>query len=147
LLKLEGKQFSGGVSLLHAQLEYNTNVTSWRVEEKYKEPGHEVTGGGYGRSNQLSPIPHLYYSQRLTNDSAVGIGLYVPFASGSSFPKGWAGRYHSEETSQQVININPVFAFRATDTLSVGGGFIMQIYKAYLTNQIDVGYLVAESVL
>ncbi|MFY9178382.1 MAG: outer membrane protein transport protein [Venatoribacter sp.] len=147
LLRLNGKQFSGGLSILHAQLDYDVKVASWRIEEKYGlEPG-EVSGGGKGQSNQLSPVPHLYYSQRLSEDSAVGIGLYVPFASGSSFPAGWAGRYHSEETSQQVININPVYAFRATESLSVGLGFIVQIYKAYLTNQIDVGYLVAESIL
>ena len=106
-----------------------------------------MSGPGQAQSNQISPVPHLYYGKKINPDVAAGIGLYVPFASGSSFTKGWAGRYHSEETSQQAININPAVAFRLNEHWTIGAGFIIQRYQAYLTNQIDVGYLVAESIL
>lgn len=147
LMKIKGQQFSGGVSVIHAQLDYDVKVISERVEEKWGVPAREVNGPGHGQSNQISPVPHLYYANRLNDQVAVGFGIYVPFASGSEFPIGWAGRYHSEETSQQVINLNPVVAVKVNDRLSLGFGLVGQIYKAYLTNQIDVGYLVAESIL
>lgn len=147
LLKIENQQLSGGLSLVHAQLDYDVKVVSDRVENIYGVPAREVNGPGKAQSNQISPVPHIYYSKKLNPDTAIGMGLYVPFASGSSFPKGWAGRYHSEETSQQAININPVIALRINEQWSIGGGLIAQLYKAYLTNQIDVGYLVAESIL
>ena len=36
---------------------------------------------------------------------------------------------------------------RLNPQLSLGMGFIAQIYQARLTNQIDLGYLVVESIL
>lgn len=147
LVHLAGKQFSGGVSLVHAQLDYDVKVISERVEALYGLDAREVSGPGKATSKQLSPVPHLYFSNKISDNVALGIGLYVPFASGSDFPSGWAGRYHSEETSQQAININPVVSFKLNDQWSFGAGVIAQIYRAHLTNQVDVGYLVAESIL
>lgn len=147
LVLLEKSQFSGGVTLLHAKLDYDVRVNSEKLETKYGLPAREVAGPGAGESKELSPVPHLFYSQKVNPDTAIGLGIYVPFASGSKFPAGWAGRYHSEETSQKAININPVMSVRLNPQLSLGMGFIAQIYQARLTNQIDLGYLVVESIL
>lgn len=147
LALLDKSQFSGGVTLLHAKLDYDVRVISEKLETKYGLAAREVAGPGSGESKQLSPVPHLFYSQKVNPDTAIGLGVYVPFASGSKFPAGWAGRYHSEETSQKAININPVMSVRLNPQLSVGMGFIAQIYQARLTNQIDLGYLVVDSIL
>lgn len=147
LMRLQGRQFSGGLSFVHAEIDYEARFISERVESLYGLPAREVNGPGAGNSKQLTVVPHIYYSQRLNEDAAIGIGLYAPFGSGTEFPTGWAGRYHSEETQQTAVNINPTFAFRASDTLSLGLGVVIQSYSARLTNQIDLGYLVAEAVL
>ena len=147
LMRLQGTQISGGLSALYAQLEYDVEVITERVEAIYGIPTSRVNGPGRATSKEITPIPHLYFSHRLNDDAAVGIGLYAPFGSGSKFPAGWAGRYHSEETEQTVVNINPTFAFRLSDSWSLGMGVVIQSYDATLTNQIDVGYLVAEAVL
>lgn len=147
LLRLEGQQASLGATLLHADIEYDARVVSWRVEQDYGLAPREVMGPGAGSSKEITTIPHLYYAKRLNEDTAIGIGLYVPFGSGTTFPAGWAGRYHSEETNQTTINLNPSVAFRLNDSLTMGAGFIIQYYSAKLTNQVDIGYLVSEAIL
>ncbi len=147
LLRLEGQQASAGVSLLYADIEYDAVVERRKIEDEYDLEPTRVSGPGGASSRDVSPIPHLYLSHRINEEAAVGLGIYAPFASSSSFPSGWAGRYHSEDTSQTTVNLNPAFAFRATDTLSFGFGGIVQFYEAELTNQIDVGYLVAEELV
>lgn len=147
LLRLSGQQVSVGASFIHADIEYDARVLSERVEALYGLPAREVNGPGAASSKAMTVAPHVYYSQRLSDDAAVGIGLYAPFGSGTEFPAGWAGRYHSEETQQTAVNINPAFAFRVHDRLSLGMGIVIQSYRARLTNQIDLGYLVAEAVL
>ena len=147
LLRLSGTQTSLGVSAIYADLNYNVRVQREKIELPYGLDPTPVSGPGNATSKEVSIAPHLYLAHRISDDAAVGVGIYAPFASGSDFPAGWAGRYHSEETSQTTVNINPVFAFRATDTVTVGFGGFIQMYDAKLTNQIDTGYLVAEALV
>lgn len=147
LLRLEGTQASGALSAIYADIDYDTVVRRQRLEEEYGLEPTEVDGPGSANSRDITMVPALYYSHRINDEAAAGIGIYAPFGSGSDFPDGWAGRYHAEETSQTTLNINPTFAFQATDSLSVGMGVVIQMYEATLTNQIDLGYLVAESAL
>lgn len=148
LLRLgPGMHASVGLSVLHADIDYDVEVRREKIENRYGVPSTAVSGPGGGNSSDTSLIPHLYYSYRINEDAAVGIGIYAPFGSGTEFPDHWAGRYHAIETEQTATNINPVFAFRVNDRLSLGLGAVLQMYEAKLTNKIDVGYLVAEGLL
>lgn len=147
LTRVEGSEFSGGLTALYADIDYNAEVRREKLQEAYGLEPSTVNGPGNANSKQVTPIPHLYYGHKVNEDTAVGIGLYAPFGSGSKYPKGWAGRYHAEETSQSTVNINPTIAVNLSDELSMGLGAIIQSYEASLTNQIDVGYLVAEAII
>lgn len=147
LTRIEGHQFSGGLTALYADIDYDVDVFREKIENRYGLEPTRVKGSGDANSAQITPIPHLYYGYKVNEDTAVGIGVYAPFGSGSEFEENWAGRYHAEDTSQSTININPTFAVNLSDTVSIGGGPVIQFYEAELTNKIDVGYLVAEAVL
>jgi len=149
LTRLESSQFSGGLTALYADIEYDATLFTGKIEEangglerRERDPG----APGRGESQAITPIPHLYYSHKVNDETAVGIGIYAPFGSGSDFPNAWQGRYHAEETSQTTVNFNPTIATELSDTVSLGLGAVIQMYEATLTNQIDVGYLVAEAV-
>lgn len=147
LMLLEGRQISAGLSFVHADIDYDARFMREKVESKHGLPAYEIMGPGAGNSKELSTVPHFYYSQRISDSVAAGIGIYAPFGSGTEFPTGWSGRYHSEETQQTAVNFNPTIAFKVNDTLSLGLGVVIQKYDARLTNQLDIGYLVAEAVL
>ncbi|MDH5766848.1 MAG: outer membrane protein transport protein, partial [Gammaproteobacteria bacterium] len=53
------------------------------------------------------------------------------------YDTGWVGRYTATKSEVHTLNINPSFAAKATDKLSVGFGFNIQYIEATLANQLD----------
>ena len=147
LTRLDGHQFSGGLTALYADIDYSAEFQREKVENLRGVDPRPIEGSGQASSKAVTPIPHLYYSHAVNDQTALGIGIYAPFGSGSEYEQGWQGRYHAEETEQSTVNINPTIATELSDELSIGLGVVIQAYEATLTNQIDVAYLVAESFL
>lgn len=147
LVALEQRQFSGALTALHASIDYNAQVVREQIENEYGLEPTLVQGPDRGRSRDLTAIPALYYSHPINDEAAVGIGVYAAFGSASEFPDDWAGRFHAIGTEQSALNINPSFAFQASDNLALGMGVIIQFYEAELTNRVDVSYLAAQSVI
>lgn len=147
LMRLPGRQFTGGLNVVYSDINVDAEFRREKIETRYGLSPTPINGPGSGHSRQLNVIPNVYYSQALSENSAVGIGLYAPFGGGSEFPGNWAGRYHAVNTEQSAVNINPTFAFQASENLAIGMGIIIQSYEASLSNQVDLGYLVAEEVV
>ena len=82
-------------------------------------------------------VPNFYYVTELGNDSFFGIGITVPFGLATEYDDSWVGRYTAVDSEVQTININPSFAAKATDKLSVGFGLSIQYIEATLSNQLD----------
>jgi len=99
-------------------------------------PGSTLTGtnddGGEGGF-----IPNFYYVTELGNDSYFGVGVTVPFGLSTDYDSDWIGRYTATKSEVHAININPSFASKATDKLSIGFGLSIQYIEATLANQLD----------
>ncbi|MFV8835489.1 outer membrane protein transport protein [Aquisalimonas sp.] len=143
LVRLEGQNVSAGLTRIQSEFDYDTDVHRELIEDV----GGQVPGEGTGTIDGESVVPHVYYSQRISDDAAWGLGVYAPFGSNTDYPEDWAGRYNATETDIMAVNLNPAFSWRATDTLSVGFGAIVQYFEGTFRNDIDVGYLVAEQVI
>jgi len=68
------------------------------------------------------------YSMRTAN---------VPFGLATEYDEGWIGRYHGLKAEITTINVNPVIAWKATDSMSVGIGLSYQYVDIEITNNID----------
>ncbi|TVP53737.1 MAG: hypothetical protein EA349_13190, partial [Halomonadaceae bacterium] len=145
LMRLEGRQVSGGVALIRSQFDYDVEVRRELIE--LEGDNGTVPGKNDGTIRGLSVAPHVYYSQRLSENSAVGIGVYAPFGSTTDYGDQWAGRYHASETDITAVNINPAFAFNLSDTISVGMGVVIQRFEGQFDSVIDVGYIVADELI
>ena len=66
-------------------------------------------------------IPTIY-AKYTKNSFSFGIGIFSPYGLSTEWPKGWAGRYLSTFAELKTTYINPVFASKINDYLSVGGG-------------------------
>ena len=143
LIRLDGRQVLGGLTLLRSSFDYDTQV--------YRElvPGDagQVPGPSSGAISRQAEVPHLYYVHRLSDESAFGLGLYVPFASTTKYPGQWAGRYHATETYISAINLSPAYAWRYSDQLAFGVAMVLQYFTGDFQNQIDVGYIAANEVI
>ena len=143
LMRLQGRHVSGGLTLIKSGFDYDVTVQ----RELIDGVGGVVPGRSQGSIGALSAVPHAYYSRRLSDNAAMGIGLYVPNGSTTEYGNRWAGRYHASDTAIQTVNFAPTFAWRETDRLSFGLGVVLQSFSGEFKNSIDVGYLVADQVI
>ncbi len=54
----------------------------------------------------------------------LGVGVYTPYGSSIAWPEGWIGRFAMVETKLQTIYYQPTIAYRISEKLGVGAGFI-----------------------
>ena len=101
----------------------------------------DATTGPLSGSNddggETAFVPNFYYVTELGNESYFGIGVTVPFGLSTEYDDAWVGRYTATKSEVTTININPSFATKATDKLSIGFGFNIQYIDATLANHID----------
>jgi long-chain fatty acid transport protein len=103
--------------------------------------GGSLSGGNGGDGGVTGFVPNFYYSRKMTERFAVGIGVNAPFGLATDYDKDWVGRYHAVESDLLSVNINPSIAYKFNEHLSVGVGASAQYIKAKLSNAIDFGTL------
>ncbi len=65
-----------------------------------------------------------YGSFRINEHLSAGLGVYTPFGSTVEWPDNWAGRGVSQLVDLSAIFIQPTLAFKMTDKVAFGVGFI-----------------------
>ncbi|MDZ7828517.1 MAG: outer membrane protein transport protein [Halofilum sp. (in: g-proteobacteria)] len=129
MTELEGSHFSLGGNLI-------------MPEAAFDNDGSTNTGGGPlqgpdDKTDETGFVPNLYYVRPINDRWTFGLGVNAPFGLASSYDKDWVGRYHATDSELQVLNINPTFAYRASDRVSLGVGINYQRIDATLEQQVD----------
>ncbi|WP_374355207.1 OmpP1/FadL family transporter [Chitinimonas sp.] len=92
-----------------------------------------------GKFVKATAVPHTYFSRQINDRATFGIGVFVPFGSKTKYDENWAGRYNVIETELKTIAINPSFAFKVNDQLSIGAGVTAQFIEGKLVKGADMG--------
>lgn len=95
--------------------------------------GSAFSGTEVSDAGQDVAIPALYLSAPISDDTTFGFSVTTPFGLSTKYDKGWAGRFHSLESSIETYNFNPSISHKLSDKFSVGVGVQAQYYKATLT--------------
>ena len=132
LTQLNGSQVVGGVHVIVPSAKFHNEGSTHAT-------GALLRGDDGGEAGKATPIPNVYFSTRLTDRMAVGLGINAPFGLQTEYDSGWVGRYHAIKSELITININPSVAYKVTDQFSAGAGLNAQYVKATLTNAIDFG--------
>lgn len=82
-------------------------------------------------------VPNFYYAKSLGEDMWFGVGVNAPFGLSTEYDEGWVGRYHATKSELMTVNINPSFAAKATEKVSVGFGLNIQYIEATLGSHLD----------
>lgn len=80
--------------------------------------------------------PNMNISHQINEKAFIGLGLNVPFGMITKYDRDWAGSDHGITSKVKAISATPMFAYKATDKLSLGAGLQMQYVKARLTNTL-----------
>jgi len=87
----------------------------------------QTTGEETDADRPTSVTPTLYVHGQLNEFLHLGLGLYAPFGSSSSWPENSPGREQSRETTLRTFFISPVVGVNLSSLvpgkLTIGGGF------------------------
>jgi len=84
----------------------------------------------YGEDTPVSTVsstffpPHFYYTRQVSDSQWFGIGLFTRFGLGTEFDPSpaWFGRYNSYKGEIASVSVNPSWAWKVNDKLSLGVG-------------------------
>ena len=77
-----------------------------------------------------------YFSAKIKDMIAVGIGVYTPFGSTAKWDDDWAGRYLIRDISLSAIYIQPTVAYQYKGKFGIGAGFVYAIGNVELNKAL-----------
>ena len=83
--------------------------------------------------------PNATFSHQLNEKAFLGVALNVPFGMITKYDQDWPGSDHGITSKVMTATVTPMFAYKATDKLSLGAGLQMQYVKARLTGTSNGG--------
>src|SRR6266850_2277478 len=111
IAQLEGNNFRAGIYAID-------------LDSSFRPPsGAPNSGKTYHSSDHFAAIPQFFYAYAPTNlPLSFGLGIYAPFGGSMSWPQDTGFRQNAISGSLKYITINPVMALKILDSLSIGGG-------------------------
>lgn len=91
--------------------------------------GHDAEYKENGRARE-EVLPHGYISHQINDTTWVGLALTIPYGLATEYDSNWTHQELGTDSKITVINFNPNFAWKATDTLSFGAGIALQYVDA-----------------
>jgi len=117
LTQLQGQEISATAYFIRLNTDYHSALT--------------------GRTSSLKAetqlVPQLYYAFAPAGAKwAVGLGVYAPFGLSTDWSNSTDLFEFATKNEETYTTVNPVFAWRLTDTLSIGGGVTFNRLKVDL---------------
>jgi len=137
LTYLSNSELAAGLHVINPNSDFR-NDGSTMPPDFLGAGGVEISGNG-DDGGKLAAVPNLYYAHRLNDRMVAGIGINAPFGLVTEYDDDWVGRYHAIKSEMMTVNINPSFAFKANDKLSLGFGINLQYVDVELTKAVDFG--------
>lgn len=95
-------------------------------------------GSGYSttQEDQIFYPPHFYIAKPLNDQFNFTFGVGAPFGLGTEWDDGFAGRYISQKTDLQVIDVGGQLSWKICDHFAVGAGIDFMTGTIELTKSI-----------
>lgn len=90
-------------------------------------------------NNGLGALPTLYYSQHVSDRTAVGVGVFRPFGFHSQWdnPTQFTGRFVCIDCKVASWSINPTVAYKIEDRLAIGAGVDVRLSSFDLQRRLE----------
>lgn len=131
-----------GLALLTEEDKKNLAVgaTSFTLSEGLFQglpPGSAAGTNGEQTNNDLV-VPHAYAAHAFSPRVRVGLGVYSPFRMKTEWsnPGSFAGRFISQQSEIDTLDLNPVVAFRVGNSLGIGVGLVYRTASFKLVRRL-----------
>lgn len=132
MARLEGRQIQAGATIVVPHSTYtDTGSTHFTGTS---------TGGtaASGYAPDSVTAPSLYFAQKINDQWAAGIGLFVPYGAKLDYGNTWTGRYALSNIKLESVALNPSVSFKLNQQHSFGFGISAEHMKANLGQAVDV---------
>jgi len=83
-------------------------------------------------------VPASYVALPVGDRLTFGLSITSPFGLATKAPTSWAGQIYGRNSELLSINVNPMVAYRVSDSLSIGAGLQVQYFRAHLTQAAGI---------
>lgn len=97
-----------------------------------RDSDNDFAGNEGGNPLPILPGSSFFISHEVNERASIGFGLYGNFGLSVKYDDDWAGRYFTQESTLIGISMQPTFAYKITDDLSMGIGPRL-VYGYYYT--------------
>ncbi|MCD4730499.1 MAG: outer membrane protein transport protein [Bacteroidales bacterium] len=116
----EKYSFSAGVSPLFASAVFRSEGSDYKAE-----------------TNNPTGTPFYFYGAgKVTEDLSIGLGVFTPFGSSTSWNADWNGRKLIQEISLSAIFIQPTVSYKINDKFGIGAGLDIVLGSVDLTKEL-----------
>lgn len=90
---------------------------------------YQKTGTDYQAhtDNPMGTPFYGYFSAKIKDAVAVGVGVYTPFGSSATWQDDWNGRYLIQNIELSAIYIQPTVAYQYKGKFGIGAGFVIAL--------------------
>ena len=110
ITQLKGTQISANAQVILGDLRFS------------RDNHNQFDGNEGGNSLEYLPGASVFISHQIDERSAIGFGMYGNFGLALDYDDDWAGRYFTQEAAIIGVSLQPTWAYRFTDDLSIGIG-------------------------
>ena len=110
IARLQGTQISANAQVILGDLRFT------------RDSNNQFSGNEGGNALEYLPGSSLFVSHQLDERSAIGFGMYGNFGLAVDYDDDWAGRYFTQEAAVIGVSLQPTWAYKFTDDLSIGVG-------------------------
>jgi len=135
LTYLSHSELAVGLNFIAPQTEFRDEGSSLPIALG----GGALSGSDSEDGNKSALVPNFYFAYKFNDKAVAGLGINAPFGLVTKYDDDWKGRYHAIESDLKTVNINPSFAFKPTEKLSLGFGVSVQYIDLKLTQAVDFG--------
>lgn len=97
-------------------------------------PYSSEKGSQYDENGRKKPefVPNLFMTRQLTENAWFGLGFTIPFGLATDYSENWDQHNRGTRAEIKLMDLNPNFAYKISDKLSIGVGASIQYVKAKL---------------
>ncbi|MCI3943699.1 putative outer membrane protein P1 [Pseudomonas syringae] len=132
MARLEGRQITAGVTFIDA----STDISHAAGRSQGSNDGDMVP---------FSSVPFGFFTRKLDEHWAFGLGLYAPFGLSTDYENGFQGRLFASKSDLKVVTIQPTLSYAFNDRLSIGVGPTFNRIAGTLESDITLNPAIADT--
>jgi long-chain fatty acid transport protein len=122
MTRLEKQEIDAGAQLIYLHTKFSPNGDTSPIASNVPTgsiPGYTAANGN---PSGFIPAGGLFYTNKLSNQVAVGFGIFGFFGLASEYEDNWLGRYYATKIQLQGLTLMPSVAYKLNDKISFGAG-------------------------